>query len=44
MTGTADFIGLNHYSTGYVFDEESDDESYDGDKDVGWYSDPSWPR
>jgi lactase-phlorizin hydrolase len=46
IKGTADYFGLNHYSSGYVRFRDSgvtDPPSYDGDQNIEWWVDPSWP-
>ena len=44
FSGTADFFGLNHYSTGLIGDQESQGEGWEQDQDISWTIDPSWPR
>lgn len=48
VRGTSDFFGLNHYTSGIVYRNESvynvhPVPSYNDDIDVGSYQDPSWP-
>jgi len=48
IKGTADFLGLNHYTTRYVENHEfpaSEDQqaSYQNDADVHAWADPTWP-
>jgi beta-glucosidase/6-phospho-beta-glucosidase/beta-galactosidase len=42
IPGTLDFIGLNHYTTNYVFPTDGGAPGLDGDKNTGGYADPEW--
>ncbi|KAJ2948663.1 hypothetical protein O0L34_g7918 [Tuta absoluta] len=48
MKGAADFLGVNHYTSTYVYRNESvvgtfEVPSMNDDANVGTYADPSWP-
>ena len=44
LKGSADFFGLNYYTSGYIRNKVQDINliSYDTDKDVEGYQDPAW--
>lgn len=44
-TGSADFLGMNHYTTNLISPVHypPDVQSYDADKDATYEYDPSWP-
>jgi hypothetical protein len=44
LKGSADFFGLNYYTSGYIRNKVQDINliSYDADKDVEGYQDPAW--
>ena len=45
VTGTADFFGLNHYTTQYIRYQDlgTSEVSYDNDQDLISYIDDTWP-
>ncbi|XP_063541750.1 cytosolic beta-glucosidase-like [Cydia strobilella] len=48
INGTADFVGINHYFSLYVYRNESvrgyETPSFLGDTELGTFQDPSWPQ
>lgn len=49
LKGTTDFVGINHYSSNYVYRNASvvgmyEVPSHDDDAGYATFSDPSWPQ
>ncbi|XP_058829749.1 lactase/phlorizin hydrolase-like [Topomyia yanbarensis] len=50
IRGSADFFGINHYTTNIVYQNDADNSanfripSYDHDRNTAGYQDPSWPE
>jgi len=42
LSGTLDFIGVNHYTSNYVFPNNGGSPGLDGDQNCGSEIDPAW--
>jgi hypothetical protein len=42
FTGTLDFIGVNHYTSNYVYPTAGGSPGLDGDSNTGGEIDPAW--